>query len=114
MTDKSRIICSITAFLFLALFVSIKYLPATLVLQLYIIATHQVAITTMILLMPIMVYLSITDKDFGYSLLLIIFMAGQVMFEHVYADNYQLAVSSNIEKVKKTKVHHYDPNWNKA
>ncbi len=114
MTDKSRIICSITAFIFLALFVAIKYLPATWVLQLYIFATHQVAINMMVLFIPFMIYLSIIETNFGYSLFLIIIMAGQVMFVHVYADNYTIATSPQKEKATNKVKTHYSINWNKA
>ena len=68
----------------------------------------------MILLIPFLLYLSITEKNFGYSLFLIISMTGQVMFVHVYADNYTIATSPQKEKAtNKVKVH-YSINWNKA
>jgi len=113
MKDSSQLICSITAFLFLALFVSIEYLPATWVLQLYIILTSKITVFEMIGFIPVAIFYSIKDKDFGISLLLIIFMTGQTMFVHVYADKYTIATTQQNEKPVKMKSYYY-PNWNKA
>jgi len=114
MTDTSRVICSITAFMFLGLFVLVEYLPADFILQLYVILTSFEAILNLIIFIPIVIILSIKNSDFGYALLLIIFMSGQVMFVHVYADNYRVATSSKQEFKKKNIQYHYSLHWNKA
>lgn len=114
MTDTSRIICSITAFIFLAFFLLVEYMPADYILELYILLTSDRAILNMILFMPIMIFLSIKSRDFGFALFLIIFITGQVMFVHVYADNYRIITSFEGEqKTNKTRVH-YSRDWNKA
>ncbi len=114
MTDTSRLICSITAFMFLALFILVEYLPAKFILELYVIFTSDRAVLNIIIFIPITLIVSIKIRDFGYALLLIIFMAGQIMFVHVYADNYTVATSSK-QELKKEKVRiHYSHDWNKA
>lgn len=114
MTDTSRLICSITALLLLALFLLVEYLSANFILKLYIVSTSDRAILNMILFIPIMLFLSIKSRDFGFALFLIILITGQVMFVHVYADNYTIATSfeKNI-KTNKTRIH-YSRDWNKA
>ena len=114
MTDTSRVICSITAFTFLAIFILVEHLPADYILQLYVILTSDRAILNLIIFIPIMIILSIKTKDFGYALLLIIIMTGQVMFVHVYADNYTIATSSKQETTTKDIKIHYSSSWNKA
>ena len=113
MTDLSRFICSITAFMFLALFVSIPYLPANLILELYVFFTQKILVLEMITLIPLVIFFGVKDKEWSYALFLIIFMTGQIMFVHVYADNYTIATSKKIEKSQKTMVR-YSQNWNKA
>lgn len=114
MTDTSRVICSITAFMFLALFVSVEHLPADYILKLYIILTSDRATLNLIIFIPIVIIFSIKTKDFGYALLLIITMTGQVMFIHVYADNYTIATSSKKETTAKDVKIYYSSDWNKA
>lgn len=110
MTDQGKIICSITAFSFLGLFISIPYLPANWVLELYVFMTQEVVAVVIISLIPVMIYFGIKDKEWGYALFLIIVMTGQVMFVHVYADNYHIAKT---ETPKPLKIH-YHAHWNKA
>jgi len=98
MTDKSRVICSITAFTILAFFMTIKYFPATFILQIYIAVTSEIVIFEMIALAPLLLFFSIKECDFGNILFLIILMTGQIMFVNVYADQYQIEISPQTKK----------------
>lgn len=114
MTDTSRLICSITAFIFLSLFVLVEYLPANYILERYMILTSERAVLNLISFIPIMIFFSLKTRDFGYSLLLIIVMVGQIMFVHVYADNYTIVTSSNEKKSQRKVQIYYSHDWNKA
>ncbi len=109
MTDKSRVICSITAFTVLAFFMTIEYFPADLILQIYIAVTSEIAIYELIGLAPLMLFFSVKEHDFGYVLLLIILMSGQVLFVNVYADTYQIETSPETQKPVENNRVFYEP-----
>ena len=108
MTDKSRLICSITAFTLLTFFMTIKYFPATLILQIYIAVTSDIAIYEMIALAPLLLFFSIKEKDYGNILFLIILMIGQIMFVNVYADQYQIELSPHSQEPDNNR-YYYEP-----
>ncbi len=78
------------------------------------ILTSERAVLNLITFVPIMIFFSVKTSDSGYSLLLIIVMVGQVMFVHVYADNYTIATLSEKEKKSEKVQLHYSHYWNKA
>lgn len=108
MTDKSRLICSITAFIILAFFMTIEYFPATLILQIYIAVTSEIATIEMIGLIPVAIYFSVNEKDFGNALFLIILITGQIMFVNVYADQYQIDISPQTQEPTNNR-YYYEP-----
>ena len=109
MTDKSRLICSITAFTILTFFMTIEYFPADLILQIYIAVTSEIVIFEMIALAPLLLFFSIKERDFGNILFLIILMFGQIMFVNVYADQYQIEISPQTQKPLDSYNYYYEP-----
>lgn len=107
MTKYTSILCIVIAFFFLSVFVGIRYIPADWVLYLYSILTSDNAIKITLALLPAFIIFSIFDNDYGHSLALIIFMSGQTMFVYVYADQYEISISSQDRKPIKTKYNPY-------
>ena len=107
MKNNYRLLCSVTATLFLVFFLLVEYLPLNLLLVLYTFLTSQFVIFLLISMIPFAFYYSFKDKDFGIILFWIIIMTGQFLFVHIFGNDYYVEINPENQKPLKYKYTPY-------
>ena len=110
--EKERLVnikmaASLIAVSFMMLFLNIKRVDFETIYMLYDFFTDRNYVTISSSLMMLTLAFCIYKEDFSYLIVVVVFLMGQLLFVHIFADDYVLERENSAKKSLMKNKHHY-------